>query len=268
MTKGGVGPRRSVRLRMKAAKMPAMVPTEYMANITRPRSQGDLQPAETEREVWHEGADKERIDRQPGAAAHERGDEDGDEPIAAVFDHAGSHNAGDGAGERREEGNKRFAGEADAGHQLVHEVGRAGHVAAVFEDGDEKEEGEDLREKDEHAADSGDDAVGEHRPHQSFGDETRHQAAEQAVEPFDGRGGGTGDKEDGLKHHEHDRKEDERAENAVREPAVNAVARRKRAMGGAGDDPFENFRGPAVAGDRFDGGDGEAGRRRGGARAD
>ena len=98
-------------------------------------------------------ADEQDIHRQSRRTAHERRYQDRGQPVAAVFDDARGHNSGHGARHRRQHGNKRFAAQPTAGHQLVHQKRRTGHVAAIFQNGNEAKEDDDLRQKHDHAAD-------------------------------------------------------------------------------------------------------------------
>ena len=116
-----------------------------------------------------EGADQQRVDRQPGAAAHERGDEDRGQAVLAVLDGARGHDAGDGAGEAAKQRDEALAVQADLGQQAVHQEGGPGEVAAVFEDREEEEEHRDLRDEDDDRADAFEDAVGEQRLERAFG---------------------------------------------------------------------------------------------------
>ena len=56
-----------------------------------------------------------------------------------------------------------------AAHDPVHEKGGAGHVAEIFEQQDEQEQRQDLRQEDEDAADPGDDAITEKAQQPSLG---------------------------------------------------------------------------------------------------
>ena len=51
--------------------------------------------------------------------------------------------------------------QADLAHQAVHEEGRARHVAGVFQQADEEEKQQNLRQEDDDRADALDDAVDE-----------------------------------------------------------------------------------------------------------
>ena len=153
MTKTGVSPRNSVRLRSRATSGASTRPMEVHGKHRHARHP----PGTT---VGQERADQQHVDRQPGRAAHQRGHQDRRQPVAAVFDDARGHDAGHRAGHRGQQRNERFAAQPAARHQLVHQERRPGHVAAVFQHGDEGEQDHDLRQEHQHAADAFDDAVG------------------------------------------------------------------------------------------------------------
>ena len=72
------------------------------------------------RGFWQEEGNHEGVDGEPCGAAHEGGDEDGDEAVFPIFDGACGHDAWDGTGEGAHEGDERFSVEADLGHDAVH----------------------------------------------------------------------------------------------------------------------------------------------------
>ena len=76
-----------------------------------------------------EGADQQRVHRQPRRAGHQRRDHDGRQPVAQVRDGARRHDAGHGAGEARQQRDERAARQADAAHQAVEQEGGARQVA-------------------------------------------------------------------------------------------------------------------------------------------
>ena len=80
-------------------------------------------------------------------------------PVAPVVDHPRRHDAGDGAGKARQQRDEGAAVQAGAAHDAVHQERRARHVAEVFEQQDEQEQDQDLRQEDDHAADAGDHPV-------------------------------------------------------------------------------------------------------------
>ena len=83
----------------------------------------------------------------------------------------GRHDAGHRAGERRKHGYERPAAQAHADHQTVHQVGLAGDVSAVFQDGDEEKEDGDLRQEGQHASHAADHAVDQQAAQGPFGHE-------------------------------------------------------------------------------------------------
>ena len=74
-------------------------------------------------------------------------------------DRARGHDAGDRAGEARQQRDERAARQADPAHQPVEQEGGARQVARVLEHEDEEEQDQDLRQEHEHAAGAGDHAV-------------------------------------------------------------------------------------------------------------
>ena len=62
------------------------------------------------------------------------------------------HDGGDGAAEAEEQGDERPPGKSQAAHDVVHDKGDAGHVAAVLQDGKRQEEDEDVRQEGQDAA--------------------------------------------------------------------------------------------------------------------
>jgi hypothetical protein len=65
-----------------------------------------------------------------------------------------------------------MTGQADAGHQPVHQEGRAHHVAARFQEEDEQEQDEDLRQEHDDRANPAQHAVDQQRAKPAF----RHRA--------------------------------------------------------------------------------------------
>ena len=130
-----------------------------------------------------EGADQQRVHRQPRRAGHQRRDQDRHQPVARVGDGARGHDAGDGAGEARQQRDEGAAGQPDAAHQAVEQEGRARQVARLLEHQDEEEQDQDLRQEHEHAADAGDDAVDQQAAQRALGQHGADGVAER-------RGGG------------------------------------------------------------------------------
>lgn len=174
--------------------------------------------------IGDEGADEQGVDGQSGGAAHEWGYEDGGEPVLMVFDGAGCHDTGDGAGEGAEEGDEAFAMQSDPAHDAVHHEGAAGHVAGIFEEAEEEEQQDDLGEEHEHGADAGDHTVYDEVLQGAGGYDLGHEFAEGGGSGIDHFHGPLGEREDGLEHEGHEADEDDEAPDAVGDPAVDAVA--------------------------------------------
>ena len=79
-----------------------------------------------------EEGNEDRVNRETGGAGLPGEDENGEEALLVAADGAGGHDAGDGAGVSGEEGQEGLSGEADAGHDPVHEEGGARHVAGAL----------------------------------------------------------------------------------------------------------------------------------------
>ena len=102
---------------------------------------------------------KDGVNRQPRAARHERIDQNRQNPVAAIFKNPRAHDGRDVAAEAEQHGQKRLSMQADAVHDAIHDERDPRHVAASFQQGDHEIERKNDRQKDRHAADSGDDAV-------------------------------------------------------------------------------------------------------------
>ena len=97
--------------------------------------------------VGDEGRDDQGVDRDPRRAGHQRRDQDGGQPVALVVDHPRRHDAGDRAGEARQQRDEGAAVQAGAAHDAVHQERGARHVAEVFQQQDEEEQDQDLRQE-------------------------------------------------------------------------------------------------------------------------
>ena len=111
--------------------------------------------------VRNKQGDEEDVDGDPGAATHEGGDHDGDEPLDPVGDGAGHHDGRDRTGHATDEGDDGFSTEAEGAHDAVHEEDDPRHVAGIFEDADEEEEEGNLGNEDDDASQSGPDPIDE-----------------------------------------------------------------------------------------------------------
>ena len=102
-----------------------------------------------EKTIGNERRDDERVDGQARGAGHEGRDEDGGEALALVLDGARGHDGGHGAGVGGEQRDESLAVEADGAHHAVRDERGAGEIAGVFQDANEEEEQQDLRQEDE-----------------------------------------------------------------------------------------------------------------------
>ena len=114
--------------------------------------------------VGVEGGGEEDVDRQPGAAGHEGGHGHGHEAVAAVFEGAGGHDGGDVAAEADDQGDEGFAGQTEPAHEAVHDEGGPGHVAGVFEYGEEQEQAADDGDEGGDDLEAGAEALGQQEP--------------------------------------------------------------------------------------------------------
>ena len=161
---------------------------EKADDMGRGHGRGDAQHVDAEQHkagaAGEEDAGEEDVEGKPPRARHEGDDEHRDEPAPAAFDGAGGHDGRHVATEAHNHRDERLAVQSDAVHDFVHDEGGTGHVARVFEQGDEEVENHDVGQEDQNAPHAGDDAVG----HQVFQDALGHvggnPAAELAHEPF------------------------------------------------------------------------------------
>src|SRR5581483_3828704 len=168
-----------------------------------------------------------------------------------AFDGARGHDAGDGAGEGTEHGDEALAMQADLAHEAIHEKRGARHVPGVLEQADEKEEEQNLGQKYDHGADTGDDTVHQKTAKITRGNLAGDKAADPMHECLDSVHRHLGEGEDALEHDGHDGDEHERAPELVGEDAVEAVAEGFLVDARLGDDLLMNGHDGAVAG--FDG---------------
>ena len=115
------------------------------------------------RRIADDGAHEQGDDRQLGATGNERGGHDRHAAVLLVLDGLGGHDAGDAAARRHEHRNEGLTGQAKAAEHAVHDEGDAGHIAAVFQEGQHNEQQEHLRHKAENGAQAADDTVADQR---------------------------------------------------------------------------------------------------------
>ncbi len=178
--------------------------------------------------AWDEGAYEQRVDRQPGGAGHERRDHDGHQPVARIGNGAGRHDAGNGAGKTRQQGDKRAPRQANAAHQAVQQKCCARQVAGLFQHQDKKEQDDDLRQEHHDTACAGDDAVHDQASDPAHDAGVRQQRAHHGAQPVAGGldriHGRDRPAEDRLENQEQHRGQQDGPEYRMQHNAVNAVA--------------------------------------------
>ena len=112
-----------------------------------------------------EGGDEHTVDRQLGAAAHERCEHDGHFAVALTGEGARGHDGRHAAAEADDHRYEGRTGETDFTQHLIHNKGNTRHVTAVLEHRKEEEQGNDSRQEGKHGADTGEDAVDNQRMH-------------------------------------------------------------------------------------------------------
>ena len=173
------------------------------------------------------GADHEHINRQARGTTHERRNKDRGQAGPRILDGAGGEHAGNGASVTRKHGHEAFAVQPAPSEHFVHKERAARHVARVFEERDEKEEDENLRKKDDHAADAADDAVDDEalqdRPAAEQRRDERLDRSNSLLDPPHER---TGPRVDRLKDDKHHGDEDDQAPHAVGQHRIDAFGPR------------------------------------------
>ncbi len=93
-------------------------------------------------------------DHRAGRTGDEDGQERHHEPVLGAFHNAGGHDRRDGAAVAQDEGDDGLAVEAQAVHEVVHEKGYPGQVAAVLQEGQAHQKGQEIRQHNGHAAEN------------------------------------------------------------------------------------------------------------------
>lgn len=104
---------------------------------------------------------KQGINRQPGAAGHKGVHHDGQFSVAVIFQGSGCHDRRHITAESDQHGNERLTRQAYNPHKSVHNKGGPGHVAGIFQKGEEKKHETDGRNKGGHGLDTATDTIGE-----------------------------------------------------------------------------------------------------------
>ena len=185
------------------------------------RLQTDNPPQQ--RMVRDKGSDEEHVHWQTRRAAHQRRDQDGGKAGAPVFNGSGGHNARNGAGKAGQQGYEGRARKPHAGEQPIHQQCSPRHVAAVFEQGDKKEQDGDLRQEDEHAANAGDEAIDHEALQGPGGNERSGAVAAGGKERVNAIHQRPRPSVNGFEHQDVDQHKNRHAEEAVRENAVGPV---------------------------------------------
>ena len=88
----------------------------------------------------------------PSRAGNERREERGDPAVPPRLENAGGHDGRHRAAVTEDQGEHRFAVQADAVHEVVEDVRDAGQVSRVLEHGEADQEWEEVRKNDRDAA--------------------------------------------------------------------------------------------------------------------
>ena len=107
----------------------------------------------------HQEARDQRDNGELRAAGHEGGRNHGHAAVLFVLNGTGSHNAGHAAAGRDHERNEGLAGQAEFTEDPVHDERDTGHIAAVFQQGQEEEHDCHLWGKADRRGQTADDAV-------------------------------------------------------------------------------------------------------------
>ena len=196
-------------------------------------------------DVGDEGGDEQHVDGQARRAGHEGRDEDGGEAVALVLDGARGHDGGNGAGVGGEQGNEGLAVESDGAHDAVGDERGAGQVAGVFEDSDEEEQQQNLRQEDEHGGDALPCAVEQQRLQPAGGQQGTDEFAHAGEDVAEAVGERLADGEDHFKDADDDDEKQQRPPDAMEEDVVDlagVLGGERGAVAGAAAD----LRGPGV----------------------
>ena len=130
-----------------------------------------------------ERAGEERVDGHLGPAAHEGRQEDGEAPVALVVHAAGAHHGGHRAAEAHHHRDEGPSVEAELSKRLIHEERRAGHIAAVLQNGQEQEQKQNRGQERKHASHARERAVHQKAAHPA-GHAPVRQRRRQRVHPL------------------------------------------------------------------------------------
>ena len=182
-----------------------------------------------------ERRDQQRVDGQTGSAAHQRQNHDRDRAVPFGFDGTGRHHRGDRTAEAQHQRHKGAPLQAELAHHAIHHKGRAGHVAGILQNGNGKEEQQNVRQEHDHAANAADDTIHNKTVPEAFRQSAADeftQPAEEVFDPFHGRFRNSKGKPECRVH---DRQEDGEAEELVRQHGIDLVRDLSAAFLGNGD---------------------------------
>ena len=107
----------------------------------------------------NEGADKQRVDRQPRRAGGQWRHHDGGQAVARILDRPRGHDAGNGTGITGQQGNERASRQSAQEHEAVEQECRTRQITGFFQRQDEGEQDQDLRQELQHGAQAGQQAI-------------------------------------------------------------------------------------------------------------
>ena len=131
----------------------------------------------SKRTIRNKRRDQQGVHRQPRRTGHEWRDEDRRDAIAFVLNGARRHDRRYRATVGREQRDEALALQSDARHGAVRDQRGARQVAGVFQDADEQEQEQHLRQEYEHAPNPPPDALNDQRLQQTIGQRSCHPVA-------------------------------------------------------------------------------------------
>ena len=178
----------------------------------------------------HQEARDQRDNRELRAAGHEGGCDHGHAAILFVLNGTGGHDAGHAAAGGDHERNEGLAGQAELTEDPVHDERDTGHIAAVFQQGQEEEHDCHLRGKADRCCQTADDAVNDEGNDPFCRADVLKERSDCRLNPFaeegvvgeigdDAADGGNRDVID----QRHDDHEDRQRQNTVRDDTVDLI---------------------------------------------
>ena len=156
------------------------------------------------------------------------------------MDGAGGHHGGHGAGEARQQRDKRAAGQPAFRHHVVQQKRRARQVARVFQQQDKGKQNGNLRQKHQHTAHARNNAVHNQIVEHALGHIRAHPFAQRAERAFNQLHYGRRPSVNGLEHYKQNGKQNHHAPHGVQRDFVQLfVPRRQRHFGA--DNLFQNI---------------------------